>query len=61
MNDTLTPEETIYRLRQFAKGAAQLLEEMNTDAGILRRLEEPHFVIGQLAFYVKQFVALSEN
>lgn len=61
MNSTLTQEETIYRLRQFARGAAQLLEEMESTEGIQRRLDEPHFVIGQLAFYVKQFVALSEN
>lgn len=63
MNTTTNNNDshTLHQLRQIAVGASALLEELNTSEGISRRLDDPHYVIGQLTFYVCQLAALSKN
>jgi hypothetical protein len=42
----------------FARGAANLLAELESETGTARRLEDPHFAIGQLMFYVRMLAEL---
>lgn len=56
MNDEKTHNTVTFDLEMTAFGAEQLLAELATPEARQRTLNDPHYTIGQLTYYLKRFV-----